>query len=67
MANLPPTRASYDELLPACTSYGEALIGPPQLEVARANRSLHGRLATSVKEIFDFYERAQSWLPRRPQ
>jgi AcrR family transcriptional regulator len=53
---------SYEELLPACISYGEASIGPPNLGGVRANRSLQGRLAVSVKEIFNFYERAQSWL-----
>ncbi len=52
----------YDELLPACTSYGMALVRPPTVQLFSATRSPRGRLTVLVKEIFAFYERAQSWL-----
>ncbi len=52
----------YDELMPACTSYGMALVRPPSMQVFGATRSVQGRLSALVNEIFGFYERAQRWL-----
>lgn len=52
----------YDELIPACTSYGMALLRPPGMQVFSGTRSLRGRLSALVTEIFGFYERAEGWL-----
>jgi len=55
----------YDELIPACTGYGLAILEPPTPDIFGGARSVGGRVKALVRESFSFWERAHPWMRHR--